>query len=289
MAVEIAVAVVDQVRGSLKSATTCSIPAWSGGPERLKSMVRAGNGTEVARASPRPLDAPVMITSEFKTTRLGEYCHLPVRFELLDQNLSGHYLRIGMLSRMKIATAFVFVLFLSSCGASTDGNSGDTPPTGQTASTEVPVTTLPDLGPPAELVEVDGWLQSDVTSLEELEGKVVVVWFWTFGCYNCKNTLPNLKELYEKHQGEEFEIVGIHAPEFDYEADVDNIVEAAGELGVTWPIVLDTNKRTFHRWQGPRAYWPRTYVLDRDGTVRYDHIGEGRYEELNEAVATLLG
>jgi thiol-disulfide isomerase/thioredoxin len=190
---------------------------------------------------------------------------------------------------MKMGGAVVFSIVLSACSAASIDQASETLAPLPTPTTEVPVTTLPDLGPPAELVEVDGWLQSDVTSLEELEGKVVVVWFWTFGCYNCKNTLPNLKELYEKHQGEEFEIVGIHAPEFDYEADVDNIVEAAGELGVIWPIVLDTSKRTFHRWQGPRAYWPRTYVLDRDGTVRYDHIGEGRYEELNEAVATLLG
>jgi thiol-disulfide isomerase/thioredoxin len=190
---------------------------------------------------------------------------------------------------MKMGGAVVFSIVLSACSAASIDQASETLAPLPTPTTEVPVTTLPDLGPPAELVEVDGWLQSDVTSLEELEGKVVVVWFWTFGCYNCKNTLPNLKELYAKHEGEEFEIVGIHAPEFDYEADVDNIVEAAGELGVTWPIVLDTKKRTFHRWQGPRAYWPRTYVLDRDGTVRYDHIGEGRYEELNEAVATLLG
>ncbi len=162
---------------------------------------------------------------------------------------------------------------------STQSNSGPTDP----------ADTIPILGPHKELVEIDGWLQSDVTSLEDLEGKVVVVWFWTFGCYNCKNTLPNLRELYAKHQGEDFEIVGIHAPEFDYEADIDNIKAAAVELEVTWPIVLDTEKRTFHAWQGPRAYWPRTYVLDRDGNIRFDQIGEGKYEQLNEVVATLLG
>ncbi len=148
---------------------------------------------------------------------------------------------------------------------------------------------IPDGGPHPELRDVDGWLQSDVTSLEELRGRVVVVQFWTFGCINCKNTLPNLRELYAAHPRSDLEVVGIHAPEFDWEADPAAISAAAADLGVTWPIVLDTRKRTFHHWQeGTRAYWPRTYVLDREGRIRFDHIGEGAYAELNEVVAALI-
>ena len=148
---------------------------------------------------------------------------------------------------------------------------------------------IPDEGPHPELRDVDGWLQSDVTSLEELRGRVVVVQFWTFGCINCKNTLPNLRELYAAHPRSDLEVVGIHAPEFDWEADPAAISAAAADLGVTWPIVLDTRKRTFHHWQeGTRAYWPRTYVLDREGRIRFDHIGEGAYAELNEVVAALI-
>lgn len=180
-------------------------------------------------------------------------------------------------------------VILAACVAGTAGNTTADPPATVAADDEIPVSAPPVHGAHDELVDIDGWLQSDVTSLEELRGKVVVVWFWTFGCYNCKNTLPNLQELYARHRGDDFEIVGIHAPEFDYEADVDNISAAAAELGVTWPIVLDTRKRTFHEWQGPRAYWPRTYVLDREGNIRFDQIGEGKYQELNEVVATLLG
>lgn len=148
---------------------------------------------------------------------------------------------------------------------------------------------LPDRGPHPELREIAGWLQSDVTSLEELRGRVVAVQFWTFGCRNCRATLPHLQALHDAYGGEDFEIVGIHAPEFDHEADVDNVVDAAAELGVTWPIALDTAKRTFHHWQeGTRAFWPRIYLLDRDGHVRYDHIGEGRYDEIDAAVRSLL-
>ena len=164
-----------------------------------------------------------------------------------------------------------------------DDNSSDTAPTAADAPD------LPDRGLHPELVDIEGWLQSDVTSLEELQGKVVAVQFWTFGCSNCKATLPHMSELYQKYQDQGFEIVGIHAPEFDFEAERANIVDAAAELCVTWPIALDTTKHTFHLWQeGPTAHWPRIYLIDRDGHIRYDHIGEGRYDEIDAAVQALL-
>ena len=179
---------------------------------------------------------------------------------------------------------------LAACGA--DESSGLIPET--TIAEEENVNTvdeadLPILGVAEPLIELDGWLQSDVESLEELRGKVVLVQFWTFGCFNCKNTLPYLQELYSQHAGDDFEIVGVHAPEFDYEKDPAAIAEAAQLLGVSWPIALDTKKRNFRLWQGSPAYWPRTYVLDRDGQIRFDHIGEGKYDELAETIAALLG
>lgn len=139
------------------------------------------------------------------------------------------------------------------------------------------------------LVDIDGWLQSEVETLEELRGKVLVVEFWTFGCYNCKNRIPYTQEMYARYRDQGMEIVGIHSPEFKYEEDVDNIKKALIDLGVTWPVVLDTRRRTFWEWQaGGTAYWPRTYVLDREGRVRFDHIGEGKYRELEQTVAFLL-
>lgn len=156
-------------------------------------------------------------------------------------------------------------------------------------TTAVPAPDLPDRGLHPELIDIDGWLQSDVSSLEELKGQVVAVQFWTFGCSNCKATLPHMQQLYADYRDQGLEIVGIHAPEFSFEAEVDNITAAAADLGVTWPIVLDTQKRTFHLWQeGPRAHWPRIYLLDRNGHIRYDHIGEGKYAEIDAAVQALL-
>ena len=138
------------------------------------------------------------------------------------------------------------------------------------------------------LVDLDGWLQSDFTSLEELRGKVVIVDFWTFGCINCKRTIPHLQKLYETYSDQGLEIVGVHAPEFSYEADVDNIKQALIDLGVVWPIALDTNKKNFRAWQKGRAFWPRKFVLDKQGRIRWDHIGEGAYDDLTATVAYLL-
>ena len=95
--------------------------------------------------------------------------------------------------------------------------------------------------------------------------------------------------MYEGHRDRGLGIAGIHSPEFSYERDVDNVVAAIADLGVDWPVTLDQDKRNFHRWQeGRTGYWPRTYVIDSDGNIRFDHIGEGNYDELREVVEALL-
>lgn len=158
----------------------------------------------------------------------------------------------------------------------------------------IPTTTLPEALPPVlraapALERLDGWLQTDITSLDDLRGEVVILEFWTFGCSNCRATLPYLQDIYATYRDRGLEIVGVHSPEFDYEKDPEAILEAAGRLGVTWPIALDTSKVNFHSWQeGKTAYWPRTYVIDQNGQIRFDHIGEGAYDDLEATVAVLL-
>ena len=157
----------------------------------------------------------------------------------------------------------------------------------------MPLAPIEVLGEADTLTGLEGWLNTDANSLEEIRdaNKLTVVQFWTFGCRNCKNTLAALGQLYADFRGQGMEIVGVHAPEFSYEADVGNIIEAAADLGVVWPIALDTDKRNFHRWQeGNIAYWPRVYVIDGDNQIRFDRTGDGRatYEKLYETVERLL-
>ena len=161
------------------------------------------------------------------------------------------------------------------------------------ATTTVPPEPIEVLGTADTLTTLDGWLNTDATSLEEIRAanKLTVVQFWTFGCRNCKNTLDALSQLYAEFRDQGMEIVGVHSPEFSYEADVDNIIEASADLGVTWPIALDTDKRNFHRWQpGNIGYWPRVYVIDGDNQIRFDRTGDGRatYVQLYEIVERLL-
>lgn len=146
---------------------------------------------------------------------------------------------------------------------------------------------LPNRGPHPEFLPVQEWIQTDATSFDDFDGKVVAVQFWTFGCHNCQATWPHLRDLHAKYAGDDFEIVGVHAPEFSFEYDVDAVAEAAVENGLVWPIAIDNDKLNFRSWQ-ERRFWPRMILIDADGNVRYDHIGEGAYDEIDAAVGALI-
>jgi len=171
-------------------------------------------------------------------------------------------------------------------GRTDSAQSADPAPT----STPEPTIEEPENhGPRMDLVELDGWLNTDATSIDDFNGQVLLVEMWTFGCHNCKARIPFNQSYYEEFGDENFEILGVHAPEFSFEAEVPNIIEAADRLGVNWPIALDTNKKNFRAWQpGSTNFWPRTYVIDQNGDIRYDHIGEGKYEELRETIRYLI-
>jgi len=147
-----------------------------------------------------------------------------------------------------------------------------------------------NFGPRPVLQEdkLDGWLQTDGDSFDTVKGEVTIVQFWTYTCHNCTATIPFLQDIYATHKDSGLEIIGIHAPEFEREKDPVGIQEAADRLGVSWPIALDTEKKNFRSWQGSRRFWPRTYVIDQNGDVRFDKIGEGKYDELEATVAYLL-
>ncbi len=146
---------------------------------------------------------------------------------------------------------------------------------------------LPMLGTKPELENIQGWFNTEADSLDDFDGQVKIVQFWTFSCHNCTATIPHLQNIYSKWEPEGLEIIGIHAPEFDFEKDPDAVKAAAKDLGVTWPVALDPTKTNFRNWQD-RRFWPRTFVLDQNNQVRFDRIGEGRYDDLEATVAQLL-
>jgi thiol-disulfide isomerase/thioredoxin len=144
-------------------------------------------------------------------------------------------------------------------------------------------------GPVAPGFEGGGaWINSEPLNLTALgaEGKVVLVDFWTFGCYNCRNTLPYLKQWWEKYKDQGLVIVGVHTPEFNSERVLANVQDAVKEQGIAWPVVQD-NDYAIWRAYGNR-YWPRFYLVDERGQIIYDHIGEGAYEETEARIAGAL-
>lgn len=146
--------------------------------------------------------------------------------------------------------------------------------------------TLPDYGPAPEFARLDGWVNADAGSLNALRGKVVVIDFWTYSCVNCLRTIPHLRKWHEAYRNEGLVLVGVHTPEFAFEADRANVEDAVGDLGVTWPVALDNKYGTWSAW-GNR-YWPAKYFIGRNGHVRHAHFGEGAYHESEQVIRALL-
>lgn len=144
--------------------------------------------------------------------------------------------------------------------------------------------------PPApELSGIGGYINagSDLTLAGlKSQKKVVLVDFWTFSCINCQRTIPYLNAWYDKYHDKGLEIVGVHSPEFQFEHDYANVQDAVGRFGIKYPVVLDNDFKTWSAFGN--QYWPRDYLIDSDGKIRYDHIGEGNYDETEGQIQQLL-
>ncbi len=166
-----------------------------------------------------------------------------------------------------------------------------TPPSADSISVNNPLIPLGELHSPFPAPELQGlqnWLNSEpIASMQELKGKVVLVDFWTYSCVNCIRTLPYLQAWHERYAQDGLVILGIHAPEFQFEKKAENVRKAVRDFGLTYPVAQDND---FALWRAyANRYWPAKYLIDRDGTVRYAHFGEGEYEETEAIIASMLG
>lgn len=145
---------------------------------------------------------------------------------------------------------------------------------------------LPDLGPAPELTN-DTWLNVDAPlRLADLHGKVVIVEMWTFGCINCQNVMPALKEWHSKYKEAGLVIIGNHFPEFSYERDLENLKNAIVQNDIQYAVVQDNDGDTWQAYKN--IYWPALYLIDKQGHIRYIHIGEGNYKETEQNIQALL-
>jgi thiol-disulfide isomerase/thioredoxin len=140
-----------------------------------------------------------------------------------------------------------------------------------------------------DFAKITGYINTEEgrpINLKDLKGKVVLVDFWTYSCINCIRTLPYLVDWNEKYADKGLVIVGVHSPEFEFEKNVDNVKAAVQKYGIKYPVIQDNDKGTWDAYQN--RYWPRKYLVDNEGYIRYDHIGEGGYAETEKVIRSLL-
>jgi cytochrome c biogenesis protein CcdA/thiol-disulfide isomerase/thioredoxin len=145
---------------------------------------------------------------------------------------------------------------------------------------------LPVIGPLPPLDGLGPWFNSPPLTSAELKGKVVLIDFWTYSCINCLRTLPYLKAWDAKYRKDGLVIIGVHAPEFAFERDPENVKKAVADLGIRYPVALDN---TYQLWNAlHNQYWPAHYFVDGEGRIRYFHHGEGEYAMAERVIRQLL-
>ena len=135
------------------------------------------------------------------------------------------------------------------------------------------------------------WINSRPLTLENLRGQVVLVEFWTYGCSNCRNTMPWLKAAHARYRDQGFVVVSVHTPEFEEERDAGNVRAAVKRLGIEYPVMLDND---FSYWKAfNNRYWPAFYLIDRQGRVQARafgelHAGTARGDDFEKTIQSLL-
>jgi thiol-disulfide isomerase/thioredoxin len=131
---------------------------------------------------------------------------------------------------------------------------------------------LPACAARAAAIVSDRWLNSRPLGAPDLEGKVVLVEFWTFGCLNCIRTIPAMQTLHASYPTSEVVLVGVHSPEFARERDARNLEQAIERRGARYAVAIDND---FKNWRAyHNHYWPALYVVDHHGVIRHRQVGE---------------
>ena len=133
-----------------------------------------------------------------------------------------------------------------------------------------------------EVTGIESWIGSDPVTLASLQGKIVLVDFWTYSCINCIRTLPFILEWQEKYEPLGLRIIGVHTPEFEFEKDAENVRAAVEQFGIDYPVALDNDAMTWDAF-GVTA-WPAKYLIDAEGVIRYAEVGEGGYVAVEQTI-----
>ncbi|EJN00056.1 cytochrome c biogenesis protein [Phyllobacterium sp. YR531] len=130
------------------------------------------------------------------------------------------------------------------------------------------------------------WLNSPPLTTEQLKGKVVLVDFWTYSCINCIHTVPYVRAWAEKYKDQGLVVVGVHAPEYAFEKNIENVKKAVKDFQIGYPVAIDNDFKIWRAFEN--SYWPAHYFIDAKGQIRYHHFGEGDYEQSEKVIQDLL-
>jgi thiol-disulfide isomerase/thioredoxin len=138
----------------------------------------------------------------------------------------------------------------------------------------------------ASLERADAWLNSPPLTAAALRGKIVLVDFWTYTCINWLRTLPYVRAWAEKYRDRGLVVIGVHAPEFPFEKNADNVQRAVKAMRVEYPVAVDNDHVIWRAFNN--QYWPALYFIDAQGRMRHHHFGEGAYEQSEMVLQELL-
>jgi thiol-disulfide isomerase/thioredoxin len=143
-----------------------------------------------------------------------------------------------------------------------------------------------DIGRSAPEIASATWINSPPRTLAALRGQVVLVEFWTYGCHNCRNVEPYVKQWHERYAGRGLTVIGVHSPEFDHERDLANVRRYVANHDIRYAVAIDNDFAIWNRYRN--RYWPTMYLVDKQGVLRYVRIGEGGYGETERRIEQLL-
>jgi thiol-disulfide isomerase/thioredoxin len=150
----------------------------------------------------------------------------------------------------------------------------------------LPTGQIADQSALAPVERADEWLNSPPLTASALRGKVVLIDFWTYTCINWLRTLPYVRAWDEKYRNQGLVVIGVHAPEFAFEKNINNVRWAVREMRVDYPVAVDNEHVIWRAFKN--QYWPALYFIDSQGRVRHHHFGEGAYEQSEMIIQRLL-
>ena len=141
-----------------------------------------------------------------------------------------------------------------------------------------------------EFAQISGYINTpnnnSPITLSSLRGKVVLLYIWTYTCINSIRPMPYIDDWNQKYSNNGLVIVGVHSPEFQFEKKYTNVKDAVQRFGIRYPVILDSDHGTWNAYGN--NYWPRFYLIDAQGYIRYDHIGEGNYDQIEKSIQSIV-